>query len=609
MACIHPLDTPSLSFCGPWVPSSYKRRVLSGRLVHSRQYPTPTRSTISHGPSDEPSLSKVRRLSCPRSQICLFLSSPLFSQLKALDHDIRVALATLRRHINPLDSPIYRLPPDLFPEIASHLTKETDLVDATHVSYHLRNTLLSHPSLWSHLKFDRETRAWAFLERSGQTPLHIDIPKNTIRTAGSFIKLCRQSDRIASLNLQHWWVRKKFLSQSLPSLRRLEVFYDYYDHDWNESPDNPWGPVLDPLIEPMSWSLPSLTSLIVDDLGPTLFHTPHLTHFRFFCGEFATTPSILPSFLNNCPFLEHIDISYVGEFLKDEDLVVSLPNLRTYTESAYGNVYPVKLFNMLSLPPFCSVTMRSEESETLAEINDILPNFGNTDYLAEIKRIKFGTTCSHYGEVAEKLELVNAKGTKICFLRCFEEEERRSPVQADKKYTHNVERPNFFRNLDGRSVEILCIDGCSSQGGAAVEFFVEALGLGNVGTLILSHSAVVPCLLALSQEQDASGCGRRSPPIHTLIIRADSDQYGLHRWIWQPLLGVVQKRKVAGFPFKSVSLFLQDDPRCEAVLEELRECVERLEIIQGDGVLDWDVDKYFLDGLDHLRKNRDVRWD
>ena len=242
VACIHPLDTPSLSFCGPWVPSSYKRRVLSGRLVHSRQYPTPTRSTISHGPSDEPSLSKVRRPSCPRSQICLFLSSPLFSQLKALDHDIRVALATLRRHINPLDSPIYHLPPDLFPEIASHLTKETDLVDATHVSYHLRNTLLSHPSLWSHLKFDRETRAWAFLERSGQTPLHIDIPKNTIRTAGSFIKLCRQSDRIASLNLQHWWVQKKFLSQSLPSLRRLKVFYDYYDHDWNESLGTSVGP-------------------------------------------------------------------------------------------------------------------------------------------------------------------------------------------------------------------------------------------------------------------------------------------------------------------------------------------------------------------------------
>ena len=67
--------------------------------------------------------------------------------MKALEEDMRVTLAILRRHINPLESPLYRLPPDLFPEVASHFTSETDLVNATHVSYHLRNTLLTHPSL------------------------------------------------------------------------------------------------------------------------------------------------------------------------------------------------------------------------------------------------------------------------------------------------------------------------------------------------------------------------------------------------------------------------------------------------------------------------------
>ena len=88
--------------------------------------------------------------------------------MKALDHDTCATLAMLRRHINPLDSPLYRLPSDLFPEIASCLkADEMGLVNATHVSYHLRNTLLSLSRLWSHLDFRHEMKARAFFERSG----------------------------------------------------------------------------------------------------------------------------------------------------------------------------------------------------------------------------------------------------------------------------------------------------------------------------------------------------------------------------------------------------------------------------------------------------------
>lgn len=34
----------------------------------------------------------------------------------------------------------------------------------------------------------------------------------------------------------------------------------------------------------------------------------------------------------------------------------------------------------------------------------------------------------------------------------------------------------------------------------------------------------------------------------------------------------------------------------------------KLEVVEGDDVLDWEVDKYSLDGLEHL-KNRNVQWD
>ena len=132
-------------------------------------------------------------------------------------------------------------------------------------------------------------------------------------------------------------------------------------------------------------------------------------------------------------------------------------------------------------------------------------------------------------------------------------------------------------------------------------------------TLALSRSAVMPCLSALNQTPDVNGCGRWSLPVHTLIIRPDSDQCSvqLYEEVSEPLLRIAQKRKVAGFLLRYVSLFISDGlgSGSEAIFEDMRKCVERLEVILGDDVLDWGVDKYFLDGLDHLQRNLDVQWD
>ena len=112
---------------------------------------------------------------------------------------------------------------------------------------------------------------------------------------------------------------------------------------------------------------------------------------------------------------------------------------------------------------------------------------------------------------------------------------------------------------------------------------------------------------------DASGYGRWLSSLHTLIIRQESDPSPhSHDELLRLLLDIAQKKKAAGFPFRSVSLFLSvDGPEWEfeEAVGELREYVERLEAVPGDDVLDWDVDKYFLDGLDHLQKIRDVQWD
>ena len=544
---------------------------------------------------------RVSSLPCPN----------FFFQMKALEGDIHATLAMLRRRINPLESPLYRLPPDLFPEVASHFS-EADLVNATHVSYYLRNILLSCPGLWSHLNFKHEMSSRAFFERSGQMPLHLDMPSDTNRTVGLLTELRHQSKRISTLRLHNYSIQKKFLSEPLPSLTRLEIVPTYCEDDWDKKQDA-WAQVWGQTEEATSWSFPSVTSLIVYIILPTPFYTPHLTCFKFWDVESPTDAYALIDFLDNCPLLEHIDLFYWDGRPSERDLVVSLPNLRTYTESTSGEVCPLTVLNNLSILPSCSITLRFQDVGTTPEADDTPPRFENPGYLAEIERVKLRTIHDAKGnEVAGTLELVNTRGTMVRSERMDPEEGNWSRVQGDKKHPHNAAHLNFLKDLDGRSVEILCIDGCAWQDEVTVGFLKEALDFGGVGTLILSRRAVAWCLWALKKESNTSGWGRRSLSVHTLIIHPEAHHHHLLRvQVLEPLLGIARKRKVAGFPFRSVSLFLSVDRGWgwDRVLEELRECVEKLEIFAGDDVLNWEIDKYFLDGLDHLQKNWGVQWE
>ena len=525
--------------------------------------------------------------------------------MKAPEVDVSVTLAMLRRHINPLQSPLYRLPSDIFPEIASYLASETDLVNATHVSHHLRNTLLSHPSLWSHLNFEHEISARMFLERSGQTPLHIDMAMN-VQILDSLAELRRQSKRVATLKICLWPVQKGFLSEHLPSLRTLEIL-DVYNHgydyggEWDAAPVPVWRPR-----ETSQWSFPSLISLVVQDVEPIPVSAPNLTRFKFRAEEILIDVDEFLDFLGSCPLLEHIDIFSVDDLAQgDFNQVVSLPNLHTYTQTTLDEVPSPTILDALSFPSFCSVTFRSRDG--------ILPRFHSPHYLAEIKRIKLRTTVDADGnEVVEVLELINVEGMKVCSERVVDPgvggDRLSSPGSSN--HTLDVAHPISLGDIDGRSVETLCVDGCASRAGTgAVDFFVEALGFGNVRTLILSRSSVWPCLSAVDEDSGASDLSEWFSLIHTLIIHPDTEYYPGDS-VLQLLLGVAQKRKAAGFPLGSVSLFLRDgtEQRWFQVLEELRACVEELEVVMGDDVLDWDVDKYFLDGFDHLQKDRNVQW-
>jgi hypothetical protein len=81
-----------------------------------------------------------------------------------------------------------------------------------------------------------------------------------------------------------------------------------------------------------------------------------------------------------------------------------------------------------------------------------------------------------------------------------------------------------------------------------------------------------------------------------------SGSFGRNGGLLECLAYFAKRRKVVGMPFNSVSLFVSgpwDEDKsgpmdsCR-VLEGLRACVERLEIVVGNDALNWNLDDYFF---------------
>jgi len=286
-----------------------------------------------------------------------------------------VSLAMLRRHINHQKPSIYRLHPEILPSITHHLESGLDLVHATHVSYYWRSTLLSHPGLWAHLDFKDTERALTFLERLKSVSLHINLTNDNPPLVEP---LRPHATRIATLGLFDRPDQRVLLSQPMPTLRQLEIT-NYIYHDDDDLPRT----LVD---EETSWSFPSVTSLAVHNTYPIPFHVPHLTCFKFRFIDPMDDTFILESLLNflrSCPLLEHLEIAYPKDFLSTNDHAVSLPNLHIYIQIMLSNrgVYSLGVFNVLSLPPSCTVTLKScTDTSVENRANKILPHLQNPTY-------------------------------------------------------------------------------------------------------------------------------------------------------------------------------------------------------------------------------------
>lgn len=162
--------------------------------------------------------------------------------------------------------------------------------------------------------------------------------------------------------------------------------------------------------------------------------------------------------------------------------------------------------------------------------------------------------------------------------------------------------------INAGSPMVLCLDEYQLRDGEseAATYVAQILGnLGNVTTLILSSSAVEPCLVALEpgNREKLQWC----LTVHSLVIYSPFHLDLAGSDILQSLLRVSNGRKIAGTPFRSVALAIpsRDLVVSSGDLAELNGYIERFEFLTGDDALDWDVGKYFIPDCDPLQTQRD----
>ena len=165
----------------------------------------------------------------------------------------------------------------------------------------------------------------------------------------------------------------------------------------------------------------------------------------------------------------------------------------------------------------------------------------------------------------------------------------------------------FVKTLDARFIETLCVEELALWFYEKSDRVKEVLNhLENIRTLILYNSAVDPYLRALASITAEDVNEWRCLKLDTLVIYSRYGDYADGDML-DTLCHVAQERKVAGFPLRSVSMFVNPErARLRSAgsnLQELRRWVEAVEFVTGDDILDWNVDDYFLVGLDHIRRD------
>ena len=479
--------------------------------------------------------------------------------------------------INHHASITHRLPPETLAVVASHLESQSR-VAATHVCHFWRSALVSSPRLWSHLIFKNEQRALVFLKRSKSAPVSVDLGRDVNLSEKIKEVLGGITDRLTGLAAAHSSYLDEYLAQPLPMLSGLDLF---------DSPDPPASGSIR--------SLPSIRSLSTVNLGCPLFHVPNLTNFHFTLALHSLLPPMLGDglldFFRSCPLLEVISLDYgdrdtdIG-FTADEasSEAVPLPHLRSFTHQSPCKAIHICPFNRLSLPPTCKVSFTVNPNPPLViPWNHGFPIQLDSPYLTGVKTVrtetKFILNTGCPVSITLETEFVNSKDMKITLEKALRPSE---PLSA------RVNNLLSFLESSGiiHSVETLHFAWyvVASRAEAPQNVTEVIRRFGSLKTLVLLRSNPLPFL------EDPSSPELWCPSIETLVISTLPPELAFG-WeepdVLRGVRNVAMSRKERGISLKSVSLSFRDVGKllqtCGGEMEELRACVESVEITQwGD---------------------------
>ena len=264
-------------------------------------------------------------------------------------------LFRLKSLVNSL-SAVNQLPPEVFATVLAHRWPGRDLISATHVCRHWRETLLSFPSLWAEIPCGPagEEQTFFFLMRTRAVPLHIYVRPHFSHAALSTF-IAPHIDRVES------WVAHPMvatdttalcrdLSSPAPRLKTLVIAP--HSASWHSLPTIFKG------------ELPVLQRFTVEraTFDLTRFRTPNLTHLSLLYtahGEPVMTD--LLKFLEQTPLLEDLTMVAAGPLNdgvgshSDADKVVHLPRLNRLGRSVRSGI-----ILHLSLPTRVYVTLNAD---------------------------------------------------------------------------------------------------------------------------------------------------------------------------------------------------------------------------------------------------------
>jgi len=466
---------------------------------------------------------------------------------------------SLVQGLRNLSSPIRRLPGEVLEQILVMRGLERDLLSASHVCRHWRDTLMTSPRLWTKFQCVDVSQTLQYLVRSEPVPINVIADFDSDIQA--VIALKSATDRFGSLTLrlQPSDLLQVFrhLVTPAPALERLEV---------SATPHRGGGPTFRPTIPAtfLGGSAPALKSLLLNGINTKLNFSkfPALTRLTLVTNVQIFDMSELFQVFTSAKLLEEVSVQFSGPTtpIPKGQCVIRLPCMKKLSFSNTVGEFPKRLLALLVMPSVeevkLDVSLPGEDTRTM---RDFLPaQLRNFLHLLKADNLKLDVPHAHCN-----IQLGGPGGVvSIHALRSGSREQNDTfqshwlnsiePMSiADVKdltlRSYHPEEPldrcpvfKFLKTLDG--LRSLVVERCNSA------VVIEALSPNKKGGILFPH------LESLTFQ---------------LIMEPTT--------IFPDLTGMARARREAGFPLSKVSSDRYTTFRLSDV-ERLQRHVDRVEL-------------------------------